>query len=705
VKPLTSFLPLLLMIGLSSCTNQSSQPPSPPVPEPILPPLPSTSYIKPEYEYVATTQLPRLDESIIQRIIHVNPSHPHAVDTGEGSADRPLRTILSARKAVHASLSAGVPTKLRIEAGVYREDLRYLLNFKKTDPEPARKTLLVVEGAEKGAVIIKGSFEQDPVLGDFRPEAWKPVPGSPGLVMNDWPFETHVDAGPWINNYGFAKLPGVMQRSEMIWLDGKSVRQVLAERYKWVDPDGKRGVDDYGTGAGGDASNKPGRLEFLERVIRDPASELTDPGSFAVFTAEEVQDDLHGKIFLRLPKGITLNDIQAIEVGKWKGKAWTPMFNVTNKENFILRNLTVMHGAMGPMASAVNINNSRNFLIEDCEFSQNIATGLNFRKNESAILRRVQANENGANGFNFGESREILVEDCDTSFNNIRGAWAGWLGWHASAFKSGNVHNITVRRHVSVGNYANGIWYDVYCTHILVEDSFLYGNKRMGVMYELTRPNGGPHVLRNSVVAENDNTGVYITMASNSIVQDNVVIRNGGGGYVETDAKNTQLLYKFRDHPHGPTTAEEWERVDIERNLFLSDQPGARVIDYLDRKAEPLTQYDRVLTVLHSRDNQYGALDVNAFRLPEGGWTDFSGWRNLLTEKNTPVADDGSTWNLSGLDPDRRLEFTPASTSSISQRSLAMEVPLPAERIEEYWTRTDQGRYAPPYLYYETQHD
>ncbi|GEM_PF-1652084 len=704
-------LSLCTALGLlSSCSRTTSTTPSSSTASVntavITEPAPEPLYRKPHYEYVATTEFVDLDESRIERVIHVNPSHPSASSRGKGSEEQPFDRIAAAHGEIHNSLKAGIPTKLLIYPGVYREDIRFITRIPKDANDIYKNTLLVMEGSEKGKVTIKGSFEQDPQLGDFRPQAWKAVEGSPGLYVNDWPFDTYVDGGPWINTYGFALLPGVMQRSEMIWVNGTGLRQVLSERYRWEDPDGKQGVDDYGAGTGGDASNKPGTLVFDKRVIQDPRSGLPDPGTFTVFTAEEVKDELHGKVFLRLPEGLSIDEVNSIEVARWKNRSWSPMLLVANKRNFVMRNLNITHGTMGQMGTAVTITNSENFLVEDCDFSGNVASGFQLNNSRRGHLLRIRSSFNGGNGMNMGNgTRQILMEDCETSFNNLRGGWAGWLGWHASGFKSGNVHNITVRRHVSVGNQANGIWYDVYCTNVLIEDSFIYGNKRMGVMYELTRPHGGPQILRNSICAENDNTGVYITMAANSRVEDCLIIRNGGGGYVETDRKNTQLLYKFRDHPHGPNSAEEWEHVEIARNRFLSDVPGSRAVDYLDRKAEPLTQYQRVLSVLHSRDNQYGTVDPDAFRLPNGNWSNYAGWLELLKEHNSPEADLNSSWELSGLDSDRRREFSPDSTSEISQIARLMGVPLPQEQIETYWQRTDEGYYSPPYLHYERQHD
>lgn len=701
---------LLFTLLLAGCT------PRPPAPRPSDVPVnatrdpgtpdpgtgESTGYTPPRYDYVATTELPGMDETTLRRILHVDGS---AAPGGDGSETSPFHRIGAAHQALHASLAEGVPTKLRIAPGVYREDVRQLLNFSNASPT-AKSTLLVVEGAAPGGVILSGAIEQHPGLGDFRPETWRAVPGHPGLYVHDWPFPAFVDPGPWMDSYGFALLPGLMQRAEMIWVNGTHMRQVLAERYRWEDPDGKRGFSDMGTGQGGDPDNQPGKLVFERRLMQDPAAELTEPGTFAVFTAPEVKDALSGKVYLRLPDGLRMEEVGSLEIGHWKGRSYSPMLIVRGKENLILRNLAVRHGSMGPMTAAVQMNECRNFIVEDCDFSENVASGLTLKNSSRGMFRRVTALHNGSNGLNFGGSSQILLEDCETSFNNYRGGWAGWVGWHASGFKSGGVRNITVRRHVSVGNYANGIWYDVYCKDVLVEDSLIYGNKRMGVMFELTRPKGGPHVLRNSIAAENDNTGVYLTMAANSQVEDNLVFRNGGGAFVEHDpSKQSQLLYKFRDHPQGPNSPEAWQSVTITRNWFLSDLPGSRIIDYLQNRSEPLTQFDRVLKVLASRDNRYGSRETAAFHLPDGQWADLEDWKALLEEKQAPVPDTGSVWQPGGLDADRRRELTAASDSEVSRRARAMGVPLAPDSLAEYWKRTDQGFYQPPHLFYEKQHD
>ncbi len=665
-------------------------------------------------DYVATTELPSLDESLIRETLHVAGPAPGAARPSgprDGSAARPFATIMESREALHARLRAGTPVRLRIGPGVYREDLRQLVNFRPEDGDKVRDTLLVIEGSAPGAVVISGSVERT-AEHDFALSTWRPVPGHSDLLVRDWPFEGHVDPGPWIDSYGHALLPGLMQRSEMIWLDGRPLRQVLVEVYRWDDPDGPRGYADRGTGQGGDPNNKPGRLLFHRVLASDPASlaSLLDPGSFAVFTDPASPETLRGKAFLRLPAGVSAASVRKLEVGLWKGRPWSPLLVVRGKHNFVLRNLSFTHATTGPLASAVAINGAQNFLVEDCDFSHNVASGLSVNRSGVGILRRLVADHNGANGIGLGEgSSQILVENCSTSFNNVRGGWSAWTAWHASGSKHGGVSNLTFRRHISIGNYANGLWFDVYCRDILVEDSFFLGNLRMGLMFELTRPRGGPQVLRNSIAAFNDNAGVYLSMAANSGVIRSLLVGNGGGpGNVEGETHHAQLLYKVTPHPQGPRSAADWQSVVVRGNLLASADPASRLVDVLQRRADPAAQFPWVLAVLDSSANTYWtpAAPAKVFRHPDGHYTDLAGWRALLEEHGAPgLRDADSLWAEPGLDPDRRREFTPASTSAVSALARTLGAPLPAEKIAEYWRRVDTGYYAPPHLVLRRNYD
>jgi len=702
-----------LTLTIAGCENPTEKPEvksqSEVAAQPEVAAIPATRSDSPLADYVATTELASVDESVIEHTIYVRQDAANA-GAADGSQARPFSRITDAQGALSKSLAAGTPTRLLIGPGLYREDLRYLIgNRGKTDPT-FKATPMVIEGEAAGEVIISGSITHNEAY-DFRPDTWQAVDGEPGLYVKDWPFEGHLEPGPWMDSYGFALLPGLMQRSESIWIHGKHLRQVLVERYDWQDPDGKRGYADRGTGKGGDPDNKPGYLQFAELLHSEPAKALDEAWTFCVFTAEEAPEALKGKIFVRVPAGEWPSDPEAIEVGIWK-RSYAPIMIVRDKDNFVLRNLSIRHGVMGPMSSALAINNANNFIVENVDVSENSSGGIVVNQCRQGHFKNVSANDNGSAGFGSGGgSRHILYEDCEANFNNFRGGWSGWLAWHPSGFKSGGVHNITMRRFTAIGNYANGLWYDVYCGDILVEDSFFLGNRRMAVMFELTKPNGGPHIARNSVFAYNDNAGVYLSMAANSGVVDSLLVGNGNtsgnSNNVEGEIKYTQLLYKFRDHPQGPNTAEEWESVIIHNNIMASADPAASMVDYIFRKSNPATEYLRVLDVLDSDNNTYWhPTPKRGFRAPSGGWLDLDGWRELLDQRNPDGGNErASTWSNPGLDDEPSIAFTEASQSGVTQKARAMGVPLRQDAIKDYWQRVEKGLYDEPNLFLEKQND
>jgi hypothetical protein len=395
--------------------------------------------------------------------------------------------------------------------------------------------------------------------------------------------------------------------------------------------------------------------------------------------------------------------VDQIEVGTWQ-KEWSPILVMANLKNFIIRGLTLTRNMASYFCPALVVSNAENFIVEDCAFNENSSKGLNVQGSRRGMVRRTEASDNAANGMGAGNgTSQVLFEDISTHFNNFRGAWEAFIGWDASGFKSGGVHNITVRRHASVGNYANGIWYDVYCTNILIEDSFYLGNQRMGIMIEFTRPNGGPQVVRNNVVAYN-RTGVFVTMAANSVVENNLVFQNMEG-HVEHSTLQTQLLYKFNQRKGGPMSAADWESVRVRNNIFAAES-GA-LVDYMTRKADPLTQFPFILKVLDTDRNQYYLRNPETpFHAPDGSWLDLDGWRELLASMNAPGERDANAfWNSLTWEAYRTQEFLPEATADTSVIARVMNVPLPEDVIREFWRRQTAGRYDEPHMRFENLYD
>jgi hypothetical protein len=171
-----------------------------------------------------------------------------ASDKNSGSQRSPLKTLNAAFKQAKAHLDAGEATKIVIGAGNYRETLGHQVLTGR-----AKDTLLVLEGAGADKTTWSGSEV-------WSAPKWKSLGN--GIYVADWPYEWGNHSYPW-------ETPRVLgHRSEMVFVNGQLLRQVLLEDY-----------DFSRTGDMIDHGNR--QATWTYRGFQDPAKTLTI-GSFGV---------------------------------------------------------------------------------------------------------------------------------------------------------------------------------------------------------------------------------------------------------------------------------------------------------------------------------------------------------------------------------------------------------------------------------------
>jgi hypothetical protein len=150
-------------------------------------------------------------EQRVQLVFHVAGGNPSASDSNTGTETLPFRTISTAVKAALRQKNAGVGVKVLIHPGEYREQVVLSLQAKETDAP------LVIEGAERGMVILSGSDIWD---------GWQRQ-GTPNVYTHAWPYrwgEAPYPAG-WEGNVVLAP---IVRRREMVFVDGAALVQVLS---------------------------------------------------------------------------------------------------------------------------------------------------------------------------------------------------------------------------------------------------------------------------------------------------------------------------------------------------------------------------------------------------------------------------------------------------------------------------------------------
>jgi hypothetical protein len=437
-----------------------------------------------------------IDESKVVTVVRVDPSHAAAGDDQPGTREAPVRTIRAGLRLALEKLRAGVPTKLSLAAGIYREDAGVVI-FEGA----ARETLFVIEGAPDGRTIWSGSDE-------WPGATWEDI--GAGVFARSWPHAFGHYTPEWgVKNY-------LGQRAEMMFLDGHPLRQRLIEVY------------DY-TAKGNAVEFERVKQAYRLREVLDPRAALT-PGTFGVAERDD-SGKWANRIFAR-PE-----NPDAFRRGRVEVAVRRQLVAFGDKENLVLRNLVFQHAASmqpprEPSQPVVFFDRAsyQNVLIENCRFEWNAGHGLSLANSAAEprslhfTLRDCAADYNGFSGISGGTAR-TLWERNRTNFNNWRGFMGDQTSWWIGGVKLHNTEDHVVRGHESIGNLAPGFWYDVQCERIHMEDTVTALNTR-GVFFELSN---GLFTLVRALSVRNSNKSLNVSVVADYTVRDSIFYDDSGG--------------------------------------------------------------------------------------------------------------------------------------------------------------------------------
>lgn len=429
-----------------------------------------------------------IDESIVATTVVVGQDEPRDPDAPLGSADHPYPTLRAGLAAAIEHLRAGRPTRVRIQPGVYREaadDLRF------DDDAQVRQTLLVIEGTGgPGEVIWSGADV-------FDADGWTRV--GPDLYRHDWPYDMGNQSPPW----GPPRVIG--HRSEMVFVDGEPMKQVVLERYR---------VEDLHPWSKG-----PVRWTYIGR--HEPETALS-VNAFGVYERE----DNGNALFLRLSEQ-RMAERPLIEVAVRQR-----LLDLGAKRNLVLRNMTVQHVAspLGMFDDTAPLHlagrdghEPGNLIVEDCRFRWNSAMGFRL-VGDGLTLRRSEFNANGFSGISgAGPCRNVVFDRTTTNLNGWRAHRGGELAWFAAAVKMHQTTGHKVLHHASVGNLLQGFWFDVHCKDLYMQDCVIVHNNMSQLSLELGQ---GPFHGRRLLVAAGKASLAVVWNFGTARIEDSVFWTN-----------------------------------------------------------------------------------------------------------------------------------------------------------------------------------
>lgn len=584
----------------------------------------------------------QIDENQIKQTIHVDINHPDASDSNSGLQENPLKSLSAAIEKAKEYLQQGEGTKIVIHPGVYREG-EIVVDGKEVGSQ-AKDALLVIEGKEKGQVILSGSEE-------WQPDTWQQV-GS--YYQHAWPYDFGNDGGPW-GKHGPKEV--IAHRREMVFVNEQPLKQVLLEKYNYNWSDSSNGSEEH------------------EYVGFDAPQGVLKPSTFGVAELDENGN----KIYIQPADGIDFANAR-IEVATKKF-----IIQFVRKDNVVLRNLTFQHTAstlgghplsavtFGPTSYAENEFVGSNILIEDCDFLWNNSRGLSLEGVKNVTLRGNTANYNGFMGINTWILMNTVWEDNETSFNNWRGYMGDWTGWAIGGAKLHFVRDGVFKRHQSIGNMTRGFWLDIGNRNILIEELIAVKNE-LGLYLEISP---GPFVVRKALLADHKWTNLFISNAKNILLENSIIhavhgndpIRFASGDSRTFNDKVGEIL----EENNGQEIPINLGETKFRNNLIITDNNNQDLI-ILNHGNPQL--YQAFLEHDYSGlGNIYWSPQEKVFGLGSP-WmnykTDIKGWSDVTEEANYQWIDPQF------VDPDN-YDFRLKKSSPLKDR----EPNLPAQKLSK----------------------
>ncbi len=135
-------------------------------------------------------------------------------------------------------------------------------------------------------------------------------------------------------------------------------------------------------------------------------------------------------------------------------------------------------------------------VIEDCIFERMNSLGATMRATD-LVFRRCTFRQNGQMGFGALGAHDLLFSECLVQDNNIK----GWnRNWEAGGNKLTLCRGVVLEKSRFLNNRGNGIWFDI-------------GNEKC--------------VVRNCLIADNENAGIFYEISYGLHAHDNVIVGNG----------------------------------------------------------------------------------------------------------------------------------------------------------------------------------
>lgn len=190
-------------------------------------------------------------------------------------------------------------------------------------------------------------------------------------------------------------------------------------------------------------------------------------------------------------------------------------------------------------------------VIEDCTFESTNSSGVTFSATH-LVVRRCLFRDNGQLGFGAARTHGLLMSECVVRDNNAKGFSRGW---EAGGDKLVLSRDVVIEKSQFVGNRGNGVWFDIGNENCTVRNCLIADNDDAGIFYEISY---GLHAHDNVIIGNGfretpgswgAGAGISLSSSPGCVVERNLIVGNREGFNFREQNRTTPLIDDEKERP------------------------------------------------------------------------------------------------------------------------------------------------------------
>ena len=274
-----------------------------------------------------------------------------------------------------------------------------------------------------------------------------------------------------------------------------------------------------------------------------------------------------------------------------------------------LRGVRFRYAANTAQQAAAQFN-GRGDVVEDCVFERTNGVGAGFFGAEQTV-RRCTFQDNGQLGFSVVHAQDLLMSECLTRNNNTKNFSRGW---EAGGDKVVLSRHVTIERSRFVDNRGSGLWFDIGNEACTVRNCLIADNEDAGIFYEISY---GLHAQDNVIIgngfaetpgAWGAEAGIVLSSSPECVIERNLLVGNKEGFDFREQARGTPRI----GQPPGAAEERVWNHDEVIRHNVFAYNRDAQVWGWFDMKDERI--WPRAMQTGGSREGA-AALSLESLHL------------------------------------------------------------------------------------------